>query len=180
MALTLCINLAACVGPTLLGVPNFHEIGQGVYRGGQPSPDGWDELQKLKIKTVVRLDLESEGGNDEQVKKPGMTVVDASGPPSKYSERYEAPAPERIRLAVETLANESNRPVYVHCLHGQDRTGLIVGIYRVLYDHYTKEQAYKEMLDNGFHPNLFPGLTKVWEKFDGKTLSSLEEGVVNH
>jgi protein tyrosine/serine phosphatase len=156
---------------------------KGIYRGGQPSPDGWNELQKMGIKTVVRLDLESEGGNDEsveQVKNSSIQVIDASGPPSKYSERKEAPSSEKIRKAVEALANESNRPVYVHCLHGQDRTGLIVGIYRVLHDHYTKEQAYNEMLDHGFHQNMFPGLVNVWEKFDGKSLSSLDEDEGKH
>lgn len=151
------------------GIPNFHEVGNGIYRGGQPvSAEGWAYLKSLGVKTIVKLDLASEGSDDE-AQKLGMEVVDASGPPSDISNFLEAPKPDRIRLAVETLEDKGRRPVYVHCLHGQDRTGLIVGLYRVRNDGYTKEAAMKEMLDNGFH-QAFHGLTEIWEKFDGKKI----------
>jgi hypothetical protein len=52
---------------------------------------------------------------------------------------------------------------YVHCEHGQDRTGLIIGAYRVKVEHWTKEQAYQEMLRFGFHP-LLRGLCWSWEE----------------
>lgn len=152
------------------GVPNFRVVDSGVvYRGGQPTAEGWSYLQSLGVKTVVKLDLSTEGSDDEATRL-GMTVVDASGPPSDLKDFYEAPDPERIRLAVQTLEDESRWPVYVHCLHGQDRTGLIVGLFRVRHDHYTKSQAFKEMRENNFHWELFPGLDDVWEDFDGKTL----------
>ena len=152
------------------GIPNFRVVTSGVYRGGQPTAEGWAYLKSKGVKTVVMLHLPSEG-TDEEAAKLGMTVVDASGPPSDLGNILGAPKPERIRLAVETLQNESLWPVYVHCLHGQDRTGLIVGLFRVLHDHYTKEMAYKEMRANKFHPALH-GLHEIWERFDGKTLPS--------
>lgn len=175
--LTFGASLVGCAGPrSIMGVPNFVEMDKKVYRGGQPSPDGWIALNKLKVKTVVRLDLPTENPNDdEEAKKFDMEVVDASGPPSKWSERYEYPSPEKVEKAISAMSNEKQRPVYVHCLHGQDRTGFVVGIYRVLHDHYSKEQAYKEMLDNGFHQYLFPGMVEAWGRFDGKLLSSLDK-----
>ncbi|OGS36399.1 MAG: hypothetical protein A2506_13125 [Elusimicrobia bacterium RIFOXYD12_FULL_66_9] len=150
------------------GIPHFHEVTSGVYRGGQPTTEGWAYLKSKDVKTVVKLDLESEGSDEEAVKL-GMTVVDASGPPSDLSNVFGAPKPGRIRLAVATLQDERLRPVYVHCLHGQDRTGLIVGLFRVLHDGYTKKAAYAEMRRHGFHPAL-RGLHEVWEHFDAKTL----------
>ena len=172
VSLTACSTIATSgviesqVAPN--GVPNFQEVGPGVYRGGQPTTEGWVYLQKKGIKTVIKLDLASEGSDDEAVAL-GMVVVDASGPPADLTNFLEAPKPERIRLAVQTLENESLRPIYVHCLHGQDRTGLVIGLYRVLHDHKTKSEAYEEMRKNGFHV-VFLGLLKVWEDFDGKTL----------
>ncbi|MDN0073755.1 tyrosine-protein phosphatase [Crenobacter sp. SG2303] len=151
------------------GVPNFRTVDSGVYRGGQPTAEGWAYLKSLGVRTVVKLDLPSEG-SDEEAARLGMTVVDASGPPSDLKNFYEAPNPARIRLAVETLEDENRWPIYVHCLHGQDRTGLIVGLFRVRHDHYTKSQAFTEMRENNFHWALFPGLVDVWEDFDGKTL----------
>ena len=44
---------------------------------------------------------------------------------------------------------------------GQDRTGLIVAIYRVRVDHRMKADAEKEMMEHCFHPML-PGLANFW------------------
>ncbi|MGA2781108.1 MAG: tyrosine-protein phosphatase [Smithella sp.] len=150
-------------------IPNFREVDPGIYRGSQPkTPEDWAYLQSKHIKTIIKLDLESEGSDDEAVRL-GLMVVDASGPPSNITDFWEAPKPERIRLAIQTLENESLRPIYVHCLHGHDRTGLVVGLFRVLHDHYTKLEAFNEMCENNFHWQ-FPGLFEVWKNFDGKTL----------
>jgi tyrosine-protein phosphatase SIW14 len=167
MAAILCImNLGACC--SVQGVPNFRVVDPGVYRGGQPTTEGWAYLKSLGVKTVVKLNLESEG-SDMEATNLGMTVVDASGPPSDITNMFEAPPPEHIRLAVQTLEDEGRRPVYVHCLHGYDRTGLVVGLFRVRHDHYTKAEAFKEMRENNFREGFW-GLLQVWENFDGKTL----------
>ena len=44
-------------------------------------------------------------------------------------------------------------PVLVHCNHGADRTGLILALYRTLYDGWSKGAAVEEMLHGefGFH-----------------------------
>lgn len=155
-------------GAAIEGIPNFREVSPGVYRGGHPTSAGWAYLKAKGVKTVVKLHLPSEGSDDEAVGL-GMTVIDASGPPSTLEDVLGAPKPDRIKLAVESLRDESLRPVYVHCLHGEDRTGLIVGLYRVLHDGRTKDAAYKEMRLYGFHRSL-RGLRKVWRRFDGKSI----------
>lgn len=148
------------------GIPHFQEVRPGVYRGGQPTEEGWAYLRSLGIKTVVKLDLPSEG-SDDAAQKLGMTVVDASGPPATFRNFLGAPKPERISLALQTLEDEKHWPVFVHCRHGQDRTGLVIGLFRVLHDGYTKAAAYQEMRLNGFHRSLI-GLRRVWDRFDGK------------
>ena len=40
---------------TAPGVPNFHKVNDGLYRGGQPSRQGFESLAKLGIKTVLDL-----------------------------------------------------------------------------------------------------------------------------
>jgi hypothetical protein len=150
------------------GVPNFREVDPGVYRGGQPTAAGWESLKALGVRTVVKLDLPREG-SDAAAQSLGMAVVDASGPPSDLTNMLGAPTPERLKLAVKTLEDSRSRPVFVHCLHGQDRTGLVVGLYRVLHDGYSKRRAWREMRVDGFHRSLH-GLREVWERFDGKTV----------
>ena len=154
-------------------IPNFREVSPGVYRGGHPTKEGWALLKSKGVKTVIKLHTPGEG-DDAEAAALGMTVIDASGPPATIKDVLGAPKPERIKLAVESLANSKNRPVYVHCLHGQDRTGLIVGLYRVLHEGLTKEAAYAEMLEIGFHPSL-RGLRKIWKRFDGKAVPGSEK-----
>ncbi|MBI3549255.1 MAG: tyrosine-protein phosphatase [Elusimicrobia bacterium] len=165
--------LACAIGATASdtaphGVPNLVEVAPGVYRGGQPTTAGWAFLKSRGVRTVVKLNFASEG-SDGEAQRLGMRVIDASGPPSEVRDVLERPNPERVRLAVDSLRDETLRPVFVHCLHGQDRTGLIVGLYRVLHDGFTKKAAYREMRKLGYHRSL-RGLREFWEEFDGKAI----------
>lgn len=161
---------SAEVTPTVSSatIPNFHEVSTGVYRGGQPTTEGWAFLKSKGVKTVVKLNFESEG-SDKEAEALGMTVIDASGPPSELKNMFRAPKPEKIRLAIEALRDRKNRPIYIHCLHGQDRTGLVVALFRVIEEGRTKAEAYKEMRKLGFHRSL-RGLHEMWESFNGKSL----------
>jgi hypothetical protein len=52
-----------------------------------------------------------------------------------------------------------------NCQGGQDRTGLVIGIYRVKVDRWSKEVARNEMKVHGFHPELL-GLERAWVDFN--------------
>ena len=39
----------------LPGVPNFHKVSENLYRGAQPTNEGFEQLEKLGVKTVVNL-----------------------------------------------------------------------------------------------------------------------------
>ncbi len=56
--------------------------------------------------------------------------------------------------------------IYVHCRHGQDRTGLVIGPQRVLVEGWAPADAYAEMLAHGFHP-YFEGLKHYFGKITG-------------
>src|SRR6185437_4086622 len=84
--------------------------------------------------------------------------------------------PGKIRKAVREM---SRGAVFVHCgsdarsqpnsfaalsdtQGGQDRTGLVVGSYRVWVDHWKKDRARCEMKSFHFHALLLPGLARFW------------------
>lgn len=55
---------------------------------------------------------------------------------------------------IATILHQNNRDgikTYIHCLHGKDRTGLIVAAYNILYRNYKIEDAIEKMYQNGFH-----------------------------
>lgn len=60
---------------------------------------------------------------------------------------------EQIKQILRTMHDPSRQPVYVHCQHGRDRTGMIVALYRVCYENANPENAYQEMLALGHNPN---------------------------
>jgi hypothetical protein len=174
-ARNLCIN----------GIPNLHAVageesgGHRVFRGGQPTPEGWSYLHDtlgvttLGVTTVVKLNAPEESwgqGVDEPARQLGMTVVDASIPPHDYGlvprslpQPFEGIPEDRIALAVATLANADHGAVYVHCTHGRDRTGLIVGLFRVLEQQWAPKKAWDEMNEEGFRP-LNVNLFVYWER----------------
>ena len=76
------------------------------------------------------------------------------------------PSDVQINQILSALADTNNFPIFIHCHHGQDRTGLIIGLYRVEAQGWAPAKAYQEMLVNGFHPNL-AGLDKYFRDRTG-------------
>lgn len=151
--------LAACSCQTTTwtsGVPNLHQVEPGLYRGGQPTEQGWAYLKSLGVTNVVKLNEEREG-SDAGAVKAGMTVVYL---PISVGQQIEGGP--KLSTVAKAVAN-MQPGVFVHCSHGQDRTGLVVGVYRVWIDKWSKERAYQEMLANGFHP-LLKGLWDYWQE----------------
>jgi len=62
------------------------------------------------------------------------------------------PSDKTIDDILKELTNSENFPILVHCHAGRERTGLIVGFYRVLVEGKDPDAAYQEMLDKGFRP----------------------------
>lgn len=187
--LGICINFTACqcVQPVTNYLPaNFSEVVKDkVYRGGQPTNAQLENLkEKFQIKTVIKLNFEEEeakGTNEkyeeEKAKDISVRVVNAQTPPSTKSIKfYQAPDYANIQRAVNELEDKNNWPIYIHCSHGQDRTGLVVALFRVMNTnkeiHMEINDAGDEMKEHGFHSYLF-GLSEYWKQFkklNGKTL----------
>lgn len=57
-----------------------------------------------------------------------------------------------ILWRIEQL-HSAQKSVLVHCYHGSDRTGIVVAMYRIIYQRWSIEAAKAEMVDGeyGFH-----------------------------
>lgn len=147
--------LAGCVSrPVVNGVPNFAEVGSGIYRGGQPNEQGWRFLRSLGVTNVVKL-------NREVADPPvaGMSVYLIPLPPATIWEAFRKPSTNDVWRAVQVMRLGGT---YVHCRHGRDRTGLVVGCYRVWTDGWSKPAAAHEMDAMGYRWSV-PGLTTFWK-----------------
>lgn len=61
------------------------------------------------------------------------------------------------RLAVLSVIDQARywlfkgQNVLIHCLHGEDRTGICIAAYRIKYQGWTVDRAREEMFSLGFH-----------------------------
>ena len=81
------------------------------------------------------------------------------------------------RLIEEALAfmhDPAHQPVFVHCAHGDDRTGLVVALYRVRYERWTPKAAHDEMVAKGH--NGIDGV--VWTRAMDRAFWTLSEKYV--
>ena len=158
--------LSACTKATVYdhGVPNLSLVAPGLYRSGEPStPEAWAYVKSLGVKQVVKLNFEREG-SDDGARQAGLEVLYVPIQPEGDKDVFDnlkntfvKPSETDLRTALYYLESGT----LVHCTHGQDRTGLVVGLYRLKHG-ASKEAAYKEMLEHGFHPELH-GLHEYWE-----------------
>jgi protein tyrosine/serine phosphatase len=128
------------------GIPNFHEVNAHVYRGGQPTTQGFEQLKKLGIKTVIDLrepGEHSQAGEEKILTALGMSYV------SIPMKGMSAPSDEQISSVMKVLAEPTKGSVFVHCRRGADRTGTILAVYRVLHDGWTNRKALEEANANG-------------------------------
>ena len=123
------------------GIKNFHKVSEVLYRGAQPNENGYKELAKLGIKTVV--DLRVIPQDKELIKSLGMQPIQIPINPLDMKDKY---AKEFLSI----MANPANYPVFVHCRYGSDRTGTMVALYRIYFQHWTKENALKEMTSDKY------------------------------
>ena len=134
------LALAAQENRSYSELPNFHQVNETLYRGGQPHPGGLKKLSELGIKTVINLRGASEDTQKEQAEAEasGMRYFNIPMP------ALGRPTDEQVERALAVIDARENWPVFVHCQRGADRTGVIVAVYRILRDQWTAEQAIDE------------------------------------
>ena len=145
-------------------LPNFQVVSPSLYRGGQPTKNGLLRLRSLGVKAIVNLRDEQRAVMAEECAASTLGLKYFSIALSPFLE----PSRQSINEFLSIISHEQHQPVFVHCLHGQDRTGAMVSIYRVMAHGWTVFQAYEEMLDLGFHPE-FSNLLQALERAAGKS-----------
>jgi protein tyrosine/serine phosphatase len=145
---------------TLKGVPNLGEVTPTLYRGAQPTKEGFENLAKLGIRIVVDL-RGSRESEREEVTKLGMQY---------FAIPWRCFHPEDTALAqfLTLLRENPGKKVFVHCRTGDDRTGMDIAAYRMAEQGWTSGEARKEMEAYGvtwFHRMICPGLSSYEKEF---------------
>lgn len=172
-SLVLLANAACTKVATTSTIPNLYQVKPGLWRSGQPTTaEQWAELKRLGVSRVIKLNFETEG-TDDGARAAGLIVHELSIQPDGDTDAFDAvgnvfkrPDPARLAEALVILrAASAPSGILVHCTHGQDRTGFVIGQLRVIADGWSKPRAYAEMRQYGFHP-LLRGLREAWEDWE--------------
>lgn len=147
------VGIAGCGPPendTSNPTANFVQVSDGIYRGARPDDSGMQALAAMQIKTILDLEDESDAiaHETEKAKEVGIQEVFVS------MNAADNPAPDDIRMALNTLADPMNRPIFVHCKKGMDRTGAVIALHRVFNEGWSANEAVDEMLNRGFDTSL--------------------------
>jgi protein tyrosine/serine phosphatase len=138
-------------------LPNFHEVYPYLYRGGEPTEAGMSQLKTKGIGTIIdlRAKTEQEIAEAKIAQQLGFKYIN-------LPMTSEAPTPTQINKILSTIDDakknymkgDTKSAVFVHCAHGSDRTGCMIGIWRVCRDGWDYPTAYTEMRKYYFTPKF--------------------------
>lgn len=136
MAVALGATPALAAG---IHIDNFGQVNQHYYRGAQPKGDDFKSLAALGVKMII--DLAGDGDSSEQANSRAAGMRFARIPMTTH----QVPSAAVIAQFLSLVNNPANQPVYVHCIGGRHRTGVMTAIYRMTMDGWTAGRAYDEM-----------------------------------
>lgn len=137
------------------GMGNLFQVTPGLYRSRQPSTQALKNILAQHplvegsepVRTVVSL-LTSDDDGAVLGKSPAVHHEWL-----KFSPFH--PDTQDVVKFLRIVTTPSLQPVLVHCAQGSDRTGMMVAIYRIVVQGWSKDEALKEMIDGGYGFHLF-------------------------
>jgi hypothetical protein len=134
-----------------------------VYRSGQMTASGFEEaVWRYDIRTIINLQDEFPDPDialgyftretikeSELCRQLGVRYV-FLGPDLISRKRIPHDRPPAIDRLFALLDDSATYPVLLHCRAGLHRTGVMVGVYRMEYEGWTRAEAITEMKAHGF------------------------------
>ncbi len=122
--------------------PTDQEIASARLLAANPPP-GFADIARAIIPYITELDkYEAARKTDPKAVPPKAPLI-----PIKF------PTDASIHRIMEVVENKAAQPIYIHCVLGRDRTGLIVALHR-LNTQMSADDAYQEMQSFGFNPSI--------------------------
>ena len=146
------------------GLPNLGRVTAGLYRGGQPRGQGYDQLHSMGIDIVVNLNTSRKNVEREKTAAESRGMRHVSIPWSPRS----LPADDQVAEFLGLIRDNPDKKIFVHCQRGADRTGLMVAVFRMARQGWTPEQALAEMESFKFHGLWYRQIKGYVKRFPAK------------
>jgi protein tyrosine phosphatase (PTP) superfamily phosphohydrolase (DUF442 family) len=127
------------------GLVNFAKLSDALWRGAQPTAEGFQDLERQGARTVVSFRHDHD--DFELLKGTRLKYL-------RIPSRAYHPTEANVVAFLKVMEDPANWPVYIHCAQGRDRTGYNAAAYRMTFQGWAADDAIREM--NTFHFN------KIW------------------
>jgi protein tyrosine/serine phosphatase len=124
-------------------LPGFAKVSEALYRSGQPTKAGVAQLKSAGVKTILKLNSDDPSESDWAA-AGGLRLQ------TLLMSNKQSPTYEQIDEALAIINDPASQPVLVHCHLGHDRTGAVVGAYRVAVQGMSVERAASEAKTFGY------------------------------
>jgi protein tyrosine/serine phosphatase len=185
-ALTLLVpgySAAAPAGPaapmvatalSAIRIDNFGRINENYYRGAQPQGRDYATLAAAGIKAIIDLT-----GDDSDSREPALAKAAGLKFFKVPMNVHRPPTANELAGFLGIVDDPANQPVYVHCVGGKHRTGVMTAIYRMTEDGWTADKAFREMKEFNFGADfLHPEFKKFVYSYKPVTTSAVAESKV--
>jgi len=131
---------ASAVDLSRIRIDNFGRVGPTYFRGAQPEGRDYGDLAALGVKTIINLTSDDAQANEEAMAgQAGLKYFQIA------MTTHEPPTPAQLAEFLRIVNDPASQPVYVHCVGGRHRTGVMTAAYRITQDGWTSDQAFQEM-----------------------------------
>ncbi len=160
----------------------INNLSSRIIRGGTPFQAGLQCLHSSGVTAIIDLRKEAEQATEPATAEnlglnyyPFPMTADSRNVPSKEclvqkltpSQCNEQSALRAIKKIESILTSDPHAKVYIHCSRGQDRTGLMIGLFRLLEAKCSATAARNEMEDFMYNP--YASLEQVWKKYQNQS-----------
>ena len=145
-------------GPLPTSITNFAQVTPFLLRGARPTQLDIKQLAAAGVKSILSLEeyvFADDAMTQEQQWSQAAGIQLLRVPMNGVT----TPSVSDVLKAYNMVNTPANQPIFVHCLHGSDRTGLVIGAYRIKSQGWTPDAALDEMYQMG-HSSLL----SFWDK----------------
>jgi protein tyrosine/serine phosphatase len=135
-----CASAFPAAAQTSVVIDNFGRVDATYYRGAQPKGRDYADLAALGVKTVIDLTSDdSDPAEQSMAEHAGMRYVHI--PMTTHA----PPTAAELDQFMKIVSDSASQPVYVHCVGGRHRTGVMTAVYRMNHDRWNANRAFSEM-----------------------------------
>lgn len=139
-------------------------IEPNLWRGSTPECVENVEWLKtaLQIRTIINLQKDTATDEVKWCKEVGIDFHDL-----QMNKLWPPPNKVEVAKAICLMSSVIYRPMYIHCVHGTERTGFVAAAYRMQVMGWSFDKAYDEMIQRGCrwpHSWIWKSALREWSR----------------